>query len=69
MGLLVLSKGTRGWRPVIGGVLLVVLNFVISEYANWIFVPMLIATGCISAAWGWHIICGIYKEKKNGRNI
>jgi hypothetical protein len=64
-----LSKGTRGWRPVIGGVLLVVLNFVISEYANWIFVPMLIATGCISAAWGWQIVCGIYKEKKNGRNI
>ena len=65
MVLLVVSRGTMGWRPVIGGILLVLLNYVIAEYADWIFIPMLIATGCVSAAWGWNIILSIYKERKN----
>ena len=65
MVLLVISRGTVGWRPVIGGILLVLLNYVVAEYADWIFIPMIIASGCISAAWGWNIITSVYKEHKN----
>ena len=69
MILLVISRGSAGWRPIIGGVLLVLLNYVISRYADWIFIPVLIATGCISAAWGWTIIRDLYKEKQNDGTI
>ena len=65
MVLLVISKGTTGWRPVICGILMILLNYVIAKYADWIFIPVLIATGCISAAWGWNIILSIIKERKN----
>ena len=65
MALLVLSRGTMGWRPIIGGVLLVLLNYVIARYADWIFIPVILATGCISAAWGWNTILDIFKEKKH----
>jgi|6_EtaG_2_1085325.scaffolds.fasta_scaffold54445_3 CHASE2 domain-containing sensor protein len=66
MLLLCLSRGTMGWRPIIGGVLLIVLNYVIAEYADWIFIPVIIATGCISAAWGWSVFKRIWnKEYKN----
>tara|TARA_R100000808_G_scaffold13906_1_gene33294 strand:- start:7231 stop:7620 length:390 start_codon:yes stop_codon:yes gene_type:complete len=65
MALLVISRGTMGWRPIIGGILLVLLNYVIARYADWIFIPVIIATGCISAAWGWNTILEIFKEKKH----
>ena len=69
MVLLCLSRGTMGWRPIIGGIALIVLNYVIAEYADWIFIPMIIATGCISAAWGWSVLKKILnKEYKNERN-
>ena len=69
MILLVISRGHAGWRPIIGGILLVLLNYVISRYADWIFIPVIIATGCISAAWGWTIIRDLYKEKQNDGTI
>jgi len=49
------------------GILLILLNYVIARYADWIFIPVIIATGCISAAWGWNIVVNIYKEQRNGR--
>jgi glucan phosphoethanolaminetransferase (alkaline phosphatase superfamily) len=64
MALLVISKGTMGWRPVIGGVILVILNYMVAAYANWIFIPMLIATGCISAVWGWKVVESILNHKE-----
>jgi len=67
MVLLCLSKGAMGWRPTIGGVLLIVLNYMIASYADWIFIPMIIATGCISAAWGFKVFVSIInKEYKHG---
>lgn len=65
MALLVISRGTTGWRPLIGGVLLILLNYIVARYADWIFIPVIIATGCVSAAWGWNIILSIIKERKN----
>ena len=69
MILMIISRGQMGHRPIVGGILLVLLNYVIARYADWIFIPVIIATGCISAAWGWTIIRDLYKEKKHGGNI
>jgi len=69
MVLLTISRGTMGWRPVIGGLSLIVLNYVISRYASWIFLPIIGATGVVSLAWGFknvRDILKIRKEKKNG---
>lgn len=68
MVLLVISRGTMGWRPIIGGVILVVLNYAISEYADWIFIPAIIASGCISAVWGWKTVRDILKVRKEKVN-
>ena len=69
MVLLTVSRGTMGWRQVIGGVSLIILNYIISRYASWIFLPLIGATGAISLAWGYkniRDILKIRKEKKNG---
>ena len=63
MALLVITGGRMGWRPLIGGVLFVVLNYALALYASWFFLPVVIATGAISLAWAWKIIMEIYKEK------
>ena len=68
MVLLVISRGTMGWRPIIGGVILVVLNYAILEFANWIFIPAIIVSGCISGAWGWKTIRDILKVRKEKVN-
>ena len=67
--LLTISRGTMGWRPIIGGVVLITLNYAISVYATWIFLPIIGATGVISLAWGYRCVLDILKinkEKKNG---
>ena len=66
MALLVISRGTMGWRPVIGGIILITVNYLIALYADWLFIPVLIVTGAISLAWGWKIIRHIIKGKKDG---
>jgi hypothetical protein len=69
MILLTISRGILGWRPIIGGVSLIILNYVISQYASWIFLPLIGATGAISLVWGYkniRKILEIRKEKKNG---
>lgn len=65
MALLVITGGKIGWRPLIGGILFVVLNYALALYASWFFLPVVIATGMISLAWAWKIVLEIYKEKKN----
>lgn len=62
--LLTISRGTMGWRPIIGGISLIVLNYVISIYASWIFLPIIGATGAISLVWGWSCIRDIIRIQK-----
>ena len=66
MALLVISRGTMGWRPVIGGVIMITVNYLIALYADWLFIPVLIVTGAISLAWGWRTVTSIVKGKKDG---
>ena len=66
MALLVISRGTMGWRPVIGGVIMITVNYLIALYADWLFIPVLIVTGAISLAWGWRTVTSLIKGKKDG---
>jgi len=69
MALLVITGGRMGWRPLIGGVLFVILNYALALYASWFFLPVVIATGAISLAWAGKIVMEIYKEKTDGSNF
>jgi hypothetical protein len=64
MVLLVVTSGKKGWYPVIGGLLLVVLNFVIARYSHYLFAPAIVFTGLISAAWTYKTVKQILQEKK-----
>jgi len=66
MALLVISRGTMGWRPVIGGVIMITVNYLIALYADWLFIPVLVVTGAISLAWGWRTVMNVIKGKKDG---
>jgi len=66
MALLVISRGTMGWRPVIGGVIMITVNYLIALYADWLFIPVLFVTGAISLAWGWRTVTSLIKGKKDG---
>jgi len=62
MVLLVLTRGSMGWRGVIGGVSMIIVNYLIALYAAWIFIPVVVITGAISLAWGWRIIVRIIND-------
>ena len=64
MVLLVITRGARGWYPVIGGLILTVLNYVVAKYDDYLFYPLVVFTGCISAAWTYKIVKQIILEKK-----
>ena len=62
MALLVLTGGRMGWKPVIGGIIFIVINYALAMYASWIFLPVVIATGGISLAWAGKIIWKIVND-------
>ena len=62
MALLVLTGGLMGWRPLLGGIVFVVINYALAMYASWIFLPVVIATGGISLAWAGKIIWKIVND-------
>jgi len=62
MALLVLTGGRLGWRPIIGGVLFIVLNYALALYASWFFLPVVIATGAVSLAWAGKIVYRIIND-------
>jgi hypothetical protein len=63
--LLVITRGTKGWYPSIGGVILVLLNYMVAKYDDWIFIPVVILSGMISAAWAYRTVVQILSEKKS----
>ena len=62
--LLVISRGTMGWRPLIGGVAFIMINYALNFYAHWFFLPVAIGTGVISLAWAIKIVVRILKDEK-----
>jgi len=64
MALLVITRGTMGWRPLIGGIAFVIVNFAIALYANWFFIPVAVCTGAISLAWAGKVVWKIVNDDK-----
>jgi len=62
MAMLMLTGGRLGWRPLIGGIIFVVINYALAMYASWIFLPVVIATGAISLAWAGKIVWKIVND-------
>ena len=62
MALLVLTGGKLGWRPLLGGLIFVVINYALAIYASWIFLPVVIATGAISMTWAGKIVWKIVND-------
>lgn len=65
MVLLVVTSGKKGWYPVIGGCIFIVLNYMVSKYDDYLFYPLVICTAAISAVWSFKIIKQILLEKKS----
>ena len=62
---LVITSGRMGMRAIIIGICLCVLNFVVATYATWVLLPVLIATGMVSVAWGYVTVKQVLKDKEN----
>ena len=62
MALLVLTGGRMGWKPIIGGIIFIVINYALAQYAGWIFLPVVIATAAISLAWAGKIVWKIVND-------
>ena len=65
MVLLVVSRGARGWYACVGGVILIILNYMVAEYADYLFPVILTFTGTVSAAWTYKTVKQILLEKKD----
>jgi len=64
MVLMVVTKGTMGIRPVLGGAGFVILNYILCRYAEYFFIPAAVVTGAISLAWGGKIVYKIINDDK-----
>ena len=60
---LVLTRGSIGTRAVVIGIGLVLLNQIIALYSDWLFVPVLVATGAISLVYGYRTVVQILRYR------
>ena len=65
MVLLVVTGGRKGWYPVVGGIILVILNYMVAKYDDYLFYPLVACTALISGAWTYKIVKQILLEKKS----
>lgn len=65
MVLLVITGGRKGWYPVVGGIILVILNYMVAKYDDYLFYPLVACTALISGAWTYKIVKQILLEKKS----
>ena len=63
MVLLVITRGTMGWRPLIGGVIFIAINWAFALYGGWFFLPVALCTGAISLAWTGKIVWKIVNDE------
>lgn len=49
--LLCVSAGRKGWYPILGGIGLIFINTLLQEYFHFIALPIIVASGVISALW------------------
>ena len=63
---LVITGGRFGWRAVIIGCCLIVLNFAIANFLSWLLAPALIGTGSISLAWSYRTVRELLAHTSQG---
>tara|TARA_R100001015_G_C4632300_1_gene195679 strand:+ start:2946 stop:3323 length:378 start_codon:yes stop_codon:yes gene_type:complete len=64
MIMLVVTQGKVGWRPIIGGIVFIMINYALAMYAHWFFIPVAISTGVIGLAYTSRIVMKILKNKE-----
>jgi len=62
MVLLVITRGIMGWRPLIGGIVFIAINWALALYGGWFFLPVALCTGAISIAWTGKIVWKIVND-------
>ena len=50
---LTITRGATGWRAVMIGIGVCILNFAVANYMAWLLLPVLVATGCVTLAWSY----------------
>lgn len=53
---LVISRGSMGIRACICGLLCILINYMVCEYADWVFIPVIIGTGVVSLTYAYLIV-------------
>tara|TARA_R100000458_G_scaffold59841_1_gene72137 strand:+ start:5775 stop:6164 length:390 start_codon:yes stop_codon:yes gene_type:complete len=61
---MVITRGALGLRALGVGLGLVILNYSIARYADWIFIPVLVASAAISLAYAYRIVRQAILKKK-----
>ena len=61
---MVITRGAIGIRAVGIGIGLVLLNYAVARYADWIFIPILVATAAISLTFGYRVVRKAMTKKK-----
>jgi len=62
LALLVLSGGRKGWYPLLIGIGLIMLNWIVLTYAHALFIPVVVATGALTLAIGFKIVVSILNK-------
>ena len=61
---LVITRGSIGTRAVLIGIGLVMLNSAVERYADWIFIPVIVATGMCSFVLAYRTVRSAWFKKK-----
>ena len=61
---LVITRGSMGVRAVVIGTGLVMLGFAVERYADWIFIPVIVATGVCSFALAFRTVREAWIQRK-----
>ena len=69
LGLLVISSGRKGWYPLLIGIGLILLNWIVLTYAHALFLPVVVTTGILTLAIGYKILATILIDRKNRKCI
>ena len=62
---LVITSGRFGIRAIGIGAGCLLLSYAAARYAAWLFMPVLVATGAISLAYGWRVVRQALQIKKD----
>ena len=64
LALLVVTSGRKGKWAIGCGVGLILLNYLIARYENFLFIPVLVCTGLSSAVWTYRLVRQTLTERK-----